>query len=177
LSLKNTLLNLLGKVNPRFLAAAEKGLKSIPGVSQKIEGEYAEVMVELERSVKPYRDKFDPFVKIPETGRSHADILRDMEAMRDLEESHWKEGFISGAVYHGDQEHIDFLNRVYAINSQSNPLHADIWPSASWQICVRRWRMSRRTPKIRARWHLSMAWRRRFPCAAWSVTCLRDTWM
>jgi len=30
LSLKNTLLNLLGKVNPRFLAAAEKGLNEIP---------------------------------------------------------------------------------------------------------------------------------------------------
>ena len=30
MSLKNTLLNLLGKVNPRFLAAAEKGLNEIP---------------------------------------------------------------------------------------------------------------------------------------------------
>ena len=34
-------------------------------------------------------------------------------------------------MYHGDQEHIDFLNQVYAINSQSNPLHADVWPSAN----------------------------------------------
>ena len=49
--------------------------------------------------------------------------------MRAREESHWKEGFVSGAVYHGDSEHIDFLNRVYAIHSQSNPLHADVWPS------------------------------------------------
>ena len=26
---------------------------------------------------------------------------------------------------------VGFLNRVYALNSQSNPLHADLWPSAS----------------------------------------------
>jgi len=131
MSLKDTLFNLLGKLNPRFLAFAEKQMKNIPGVSQKIEGEYAEIMVELEKSVKPYKNKYDSFTQIPAVGRDHADILRDMESMRDLEEAHWKDGFISGAVYHGDQEHIDFLNQVYAINSQSNPLHSDVWPSAN----------------------------------------------
>jgi sphinganine-1-phosphate aldolase len=54
-----------------------------------------------------------------------------MEAMRDHEEETWKDGFVSGAVYHGDMEHIEFLNQVYAINSQSNPLHADVWPSTT----------------------------------------------
>jgi hypothetical protein len=34
-------INLLGKLNPRFLAFAEKQMKNIPGVSQKIEGEYS----------------------------------------------------------------------------------------------------------------------------------------
>jgi len=131
MSWKDTLFNLVGKLNPRFLAFAEKQMKNIPGVSQKIEGEYTEIMVELEKSVKPYKNLFDSFTQIPSVGRAHADILRDMESMRALEESHWKEGFISGAVYHGDQEHIDFLNQVYAINSQSNPLHADVWPSAN----------------------------------------------
>ena len=131
MSLKDSFINMLGKLNPRFLAFAEKQMKNIPGVSQRLEGEYAEIMVELVRSVKPYKNKFDAFTQIPAVGRDHADILRDMEAMRALEESHWKDGFISGAVYHGDQNHIDFLNQVYAINSQSNPLHADVWPSAN----------------------------------------------
>ena len=131
MSLMDTLLKVAGKLNPRFLAFAEKRMKSIPGVAQKIEGEYAEIMIELERSVKPYKNKFTAFTQIPAKGRSHADILSDMESMRAQEESHWRDGFISGAVYHGDQEHIDFLNQVYAINSQSNPLHADVWPSAT----------------------------------------------
>jgi glutamate/tyrosine decarboxylase-like PLP-dependent enzyme len=131
MSWQDTFVNLLGKINPRFLAFAEKQMKNIPAVRQKVESEYAEIMVELESSVKPYKNKFDSFTQIPAVGRAHTDILRDMEAMRALEESHWKDGFISGAVYHGDQEHIDFLNQVYAINSQSNPLHADVWPSAN----------------------------------------------
>jgi glutamate/tyrosine decarboxylase-like PLP-dependent enzyme len=131
MSLKNTLFNLLGKANPRFLALTEKSLKSMPGVGEKIEREYEEIMSSLERSLKPYRGKFETFAKLPEKGRSRADILADMEAMREAEESHWKDGYISGAVYHGDQEHIDFLNKVYALNSQSNPLHSDVWPSVN----------------------------------------------
>jgi glutamate/tyrosine decarboxylase-like PLP-dependent enzyme len=88
-------------------------------------------MAKLEGSLKPYKGKFEVFTSLPKTGRSRADILADMEAMRAQEESHWKDGFVSGAVYHGDQEHIDFLNQVYALNSQSNPLHADVWPSTN----------------------------------------------
>jgi glutamate/tyrosine decarboxylase-like PLP-dependent enzyme len=34
-------------------------------------------------------------------------------------------------VYHGDPEHVAFLSGVYAAQSQSNPLHPDLWPSAT----------------------------------------------
>ncbi len=54
-----------------------------------------------------------------------------MVSLHDLEVSRWEDGFVSGAVYHGDDDHIRFLNRVYALNSQSNPLHFDVWPSAT----------------------------------------------
>jgi sphinganine-1-phosphate aldolase len=129
MSLKDTLLKQLGKTDSRILGSVEKSLKSIPGVNQRIEKEYDGMMEELESSVKPYKGKFPAFAEIPEQGRDRADILREMEAMRDLEEHEWADGFVSGAVYHGDQEHIDFLNQIYAIQSQSNPLHVDVWPS------------------------------------------------
>ncbi len=128
---KDAVLQKLGGINPRLLAFAEKRLKALPGVNQEIEKEYDEMMAALEGSVKPYKDKFTSFTEIPEIGRDRTEILHEMEAMRKQEETHWKDGFVSGAVYHGDQEHIDFLNQVYALNSQSNPLHSDVWPSAT----------------------------------------------
>ena len=131
MSLKDTLLKQLGRIDSRFLGSMEKTLKAIPGVNQRIEKEYDGMMEELESSVKPYKGKFTAFTEIPEQGRDRADILREMEAMRDLEEQEWEDGFVSGAVYHGDREHIDFLNQIYAIQSQSNPLHVDVWPSIS----------------------------------------------
>jgi sphinganine-1-phosphate aldolase len=131
MNLKDTLLKQLGKIDGRFLGPVEKGLKAIPGVNQRIEMEYDGMMEELESSVKPYRGEFPSFTRIPDQGRDRAEILREMDVMRTREEAQWKDGFVSGAVYHGDEEHIAFLNQIYNINSQSNPLHADVWPSTT----------------------------------------------
>lgn len=37
---------------------------------------------------------------------------------------------MSGAVYHGEAEHLQLLNDAYAAFSVCNPLHPDIWPSS-----------------------------------------------
>jgi len=90
-----------------------------------------EMMQEIEDSIKPYKKDMETFTHLPRTGRGREKIIAEMEALKAREESKWKDGFVSGAVYHGDEDHIDFLNRVYALNSQSNPLHTDVWPSTT----------------------------------------------
>jgi len=87
-------------------------------------------MQELERSLKPYKDDFTTYSRLPKVGRDREEIVKEMEEFYSREEPKWKDGFVSGTVYHGDTEHIDFQNKVYAINSQSNPMHFDTWPSA-----------------------------------------------
>jgi sphinganine-1-phosphate aldolase len=131
MNLEDLLMKHIGKLPAPVVAWVERRLKKIPSISRKIEKEYDEMMGGLEASLKPYKDRFPTFAKLPETGRGREEILHEMESLREQEEAHWKDGFVSGAVYHGDEEHIEFLNRVYAINSQSNPLHADVWPSAT----------------------------------------------
>jgi len=127
----NSLFNKLFRKYPRALAVMQKYLKSIPFVERRIEQQYDKIMEIWEPALKPYRDRFPTFTQLPPVGRSQEEILQEMEELKSVEESRWKDGFVSGAVYHGDQEHIDFLNRVYAINSQGNPLHSDLWPSTT----------------------------------------------
>jgi glutamate/tyrosine decarboxylase-like PLP-dependent enzyme len=85
---------------------------------------------DLKPSIKSYRQHFETYTALPAKGRSREEILDEMRTMTDLEAGRWRDGYASGSVYNGDQEHIDFLNDVYAVNSQSNPLHTDLWPSA-----------------------------------------------
>jgi glutamate/tyrosine decarboxylase-like PLP-dependent enzyme len=86
---------------------------------------------DLEKWLKPYREGFPRFDRLPERGVDREKILDQMVNFNAIEQARWKEGYVSGAVYHGDSTHIDFLNKVYALNSQSNPLHPDIWPSTT----------------------------------------------
>lgn len=122
---------LLGRIPPRFATWLFNRFKKLPVVEQTVEQEFDKLLLDLEPVVKPYRDKFDTYADIPDRGRDAAAILQEMQSLSDLEQSKWKDGYASGAVYHGDADHIDFLNQVYRLNSQSNPLHTDLWPSSA----------------------------------------------
>ncbi|MBV6394428.1 MAG: putative sphingosine-1-phosphate lyase [Anaerolineales bacterium] len=131
MNLEEFLMNNIGKLPAPMAAWVERRIKRIPSIREKIDREYDGLMSGLEPSLKPYRDKYPAFLRLPEHGRDREEILNEMESMRDEEEAQWKDGFVSGAVYHGDEAHIEFLSRVYALHSQSNPLHSDVWPSAT----------------------------------------------
>jgi glutamate/tyrosine decarboxylase-like PLP-dependent enzyme len=88
-------------------------------------------LADIVASLRPYRDVIPTFERLPEHGRQRADVLADLEAMAERERSNWLSGHASGAVYHGDPEHVAFLATAYALHSQSNPLHVDLWPSAT----------------------------------------------
>lgn len=122
-------LSQLERASPRLVTALERRLQSVPFIRERIEREYAGVMEELEGSLKPYKDDCLTFAHLPASGRDKAWVLEEMENLKSREEGRWKEGFASGAVYHGGDEHVAFLNEAYALYSQSNPLHADLWPS------------------------------------------------
>src|SRR3954469_17970387 len=131
MALADRLKDALSRVDPRLLSAAEKLLRKVPLVRARIDRETDELLSEIEPTLKPYRGAFPTYPRLPEEGRPREEILDQVDQMRRQEESRWKEGFVSGAVYHGDPDHIAFLNQVYALTSQSNPLHSDLWPSAT----------------------------------------------
>lgn len=131
MDIKHLILRGIERIHPSIISGLFKCVEPIPAVKKRIEGEYESIMRELEKAVKPYRDSSMRFQEIPEEGLRKEDILMEMRRLQSLEESKWKEGYVSGAVYHGDESHIGFLNEVYALNSQSNPLHSDVWPSSA----------------------------------------------
>ncbi len=88
-------------------------------------------MADLERQLKPYRGQVPSFRQLPADGLPRAEVTTLVERLAAAEEHAWRDGYASGAVYHGDPEHVAFLSRVYAAQSQSNPLHPDLWPSAT----------------------------------------------
>jgi glutamate/tyrosine decarboxylase-like PLP-dependent enzyme len=123
--------SVLGRVDPRLVTWLEKRLAGLPFVAERLERQYAGIVADLEDSLKPYKAEFTTFESLPAEGRSQAQVLEEMAVLQAREQTRWESGYASGAVYHGDSKHVDFLNQVYALCSQANPLHADLWPSSS----------------------------------------------
>jgi glutamate/tyrosine decarboxylase-like PLP-dependent enzyme len=121
----------LSQLKSRLVGGVADSVISIPVVRKRVDKEIENSISGLADDLKPYRDEFISYERLPADGRAYDDILQEMAAIKAREESRWQDGYASGAVYHGGSEHINFLNQVYTLYSQSNPLHADLWPSAS----------------------------------------------
>jgi glutamate/tyrosine decarboxylase-like PLP-dependent enzyme len=113
------------------MRAVEQAVRQVPGVQGRIDKEYDAMLGALEGSLKPYRQDFPSFGRLPESGLTQEEVLGKLQELGSREEERWRNGFVSGGVYHGDRAFVEFLTRVYALHSQCNPLHADVWPSAS----------------------------------------------
>lgn len=116
-------------IGPKILQPVIAVLEKMPVTGRLIEKEYADLAREMQAVLKPYRDRFDTVAELPEDGWDRERILAEMKELMELESPRWRDGYVSGAVYHGDEEYIRFLCEVYEINSQVNPLHSDLWPS------------------------------------------------
>ena len=87
------------------------------------------LLVQLYKKTSLYTNTFETYKSLPTKGLAKGKVLETMKKMSREESQSWKNGFVSGTVYHGNEEHINFLNEVYSIHSQTNPIHSDIWPS------------------------------------------------
>ncbi len=119
----------LARAGGRALDRLFQQAKRLPILRERIAREYDKLLGEIRRAAKPYGDELPRTTALPEHGRAREDVLAQLRMLSTRERDRWRDGFVSGAVYHGDDDHIAFLSEVYADYSQTNPLHADLWPS------------------------------------------------
>lgn len=72
------------------------------------------------------------FTALPETGLAAADVSTALAKLSDLPRTEWEGGRVSGAVYHGGKEMGDIWRDAFSRFEVSNPLHADVFPGASF---------------------------------------------
>ncbi|CAH0475776.1 unnamed protein product [Peronospora belbahrii] len=124
---RKKLLNVVG-------GAVLAGLKRLPIVSTKVAAEMKKIEKEVENLLKghdPLASKMEKLYALPEKGMDDEKLLTLMENLAGNDDDKWREGLVSGAVYYGEKEHLDVLNKAYALFAVSNPLHADLWPAVN----------------------------------------------
>lgn len=110
-----------------------KVLRSLPVISGRVASEIKKIERDIEHSLHK-SDEDDDAGKLhalPAKGMADDKLVSLMESLAGNSDKRWQDGLVSGAVYHGEKDHLDVLNKAYALFSVSNPLHADIWPAVN----------------------------------------------
>ena len=124
-------LTILSKLPPAVTQRLERVLQKLPVVGDLVRAEKKKLGASLQEEVRKHRPRDLQVDALPAQGLSQTLLLDTLARLSVAEAPKWQTGHVSGGVYHGDQAHLDFLNQVYALYSQANPLHADIWPSVA----------------------------------------------
>ncbi|GBC91679.1 putative sphingosine-1-phosphate lyase [bacterium HR15] len=122
-------LNWWQRVKQSFWRTTEQAMHRLPGVRERLEDEYTRIEQMVRTRLHPYEGEMPTFTRLPERGIPQQQVLEWMTRLRERETPAWQTGHVSGTVYHGGEEHAAFLSQVYALHGQSNPLHADLFPS------------------------------------------------
>ncbi|TYZ68937.1 hypothetical protein PybrP1_012199 [[Pythium] brassicae (nom. inval.)] len=119
---KKNVLNVVG-------GTAVAVLKKIPFAAGKLAGEIKKIEEQIEHSLKAESQHLGKVYELPAKGMADAALVALLQTLAGDADKRWQDGLVSGAVYHGEQDHLAVLNKAYELFSVSNPLHADLWPA------------------------------------------------
>ncbi len=120
---------LLANLPPGLVRRLESVIDKVPGVGGLVRAEKQKLAQSLRAEVRKHRPTELAANQLPQHGLKPGVILEALKSLAGRENPKWAQGRLSGGVYHGDEAHLHFQNEVYALFSQANPLHADVWPS------------------------------------------------
>ncbi|TPX31719.1 hypothetical protein SmJEL517_g04994 [Synchytrium microbalum] len=99
----------------------------VPGIDAQVQKEVAKSVAGMEKGIIiGARDK--KYTKLPAKGLDTASLRMEMQKYQKLSHVDFKDGKVSGAVYHGGAELNALLTEAYHMNILSNPLHPEMFP-------------------------------------------------
>lgn len=115
---------------------------ALPPGRSKVQSELSEVRRDIEKKLVPDGAGVERHLELPPQGLSLERILKEMERMDEemgsnnsSQDEHrakgvdWRDGKISGAVYHGGLELTRVIVAAFERYALTNPLHPDVFPA------------------------------------------------
>lgn len=98
----------------------------MPGVRTQVRKQVAEAITKLEQKMVP--TNATRYLTLPKEGWSEDDIRKELETLANMDHTRWEDGYVSGAVYHGEDELLRLQTEAYGKFTVANPIHPDVFP-------------------------------------------------
>ncbi|KAJ0162240.1 Sphingosine-1-phosphate lyase [Colletotrichum tanaceti] len=97
-----------------------------PGVRGQVQKQINESMTKLQAKMIPAN--LTRYLTLPKEGMSEDDVRKELDTLANMDHTRWEDGFVSGAVYHGEDELIKLQTEAFGKFTVANPIHPDVFP-------------------------------------------------
>lgn len=68
------------------------------------------------------------YLTLPKEGWTEEALKTELETLANMDHTRWEDGYVSGAVYHGEEELLKLQTEAYGKFTVANPIHPDVFP-------------------------------------------------
>ncbi|KAL2126565.1 hypothetical protein VTI74DRAFT_670 [Chaetomium olivicolor] len=98
----------------------------MPGVRTQVRKQVDEALSKMQSKMVPTNTT--RYLTLPKEGWTHDAVRKELEALANMDHTRWEDGYVSGAVYHGEDELLKLQTEAYGKFTVANPIHPDVFP-------------------------------------------------
>lgn len=97
-----------------------------PGVRGTVQKQVRESLSKMSDKIVP-TDMTRNLV-LPKEGMPEDAVRAELQALADMDHTRWEDGYVSGAVYHGEEDLLKLQTEAFGKFTVANPIHPDVFP-------------------------------------------------
>jgi len=98
----------------------------MPGVRTQVRKQVNEAIAKLQTKLVPTNTT--RYLTLPKEGWTEEAVRKELETLATMDHTRWEDGFVSGAVYHGEDDLLRLQTEAYGKFTVANPIHPDVFP-------------------------------------------------
>jgi sphinganine-1-phosphate aldolase len=107
--------------------------RELYGYFLRAPGVRARVVKQVDEAIGKMQAKMVPagatrYVTLPKEGWTDEAIRKELETLANMDHTRWEDGYVSGAVYHGEDDLLKLQTDAYGKFTVANPIHPDVFP-------------------------------------------------
>lgn len=99
-----------------------------PGVRTQVQKQVNEAITKLQAKLVPSGPGITRHLTLPKEGWSEETLHKEMDTLASMDHTRWEDGYVSGAVYHGEEGLIKLQTEAFGKFTVANPIHPDVFP-------------------------------------------------
>lgn len=100
----------------------------MPGVRTQVRKQVAEALAKMQAKMVPAEGLAERHTALPKEGWADEDLRRELTSLANMDHTRWEDGYVSGAVYHGEENLLALQTEAYGKFTVANPIHPDVFP-------------------------------------------------